>query len=194
MHVCVTSDAISSYSVAHSRTMDGKALLKALMARADLNPNAIANLLEQRSLQSQIARFVDGTTRNPRWQTLKPVADYFGVRVEAFFDVDIAEQVAKEQGLLEDESTFIQGSFRQATSRVPTQLQRGQGKSSIFSLLMQLAEALESQDLSARKAVGSLLSDLAISPETASLTADRIERLLADPSNAPVLKSSSSQG
>jgi transcriptional regulator with XRE-family HTH domain len=181
--------------------MDGKDLLKALMKEAGLNPNALADRLKKRSLQSQVTRFLDGSTRNPRWDTLRPVAEFFNVGVEAFFDSDIADQVAQERGLLQpkeaqsvDKGEGFLGSEARESAPPPTPLRPAAERNQvpIRELLLQLAGALEPYDLSARKAVASLLGDLATSPETASTTAQRIERLLADPGNDLPQKSTAS--
>lgn len=176
--------------------MDGKELLRALMRRSGLNPNALANILGRRSLQSQVTRFLDGSTANPRWSTLKPVADHFEVKVEAFFDSELAEQVATQKGLVVDRSPFSAADgahqdFATKASGAPTPI-RHSTRISLYEVLMQLADVLEKHDLSARKAVASLLGDLAIAPEQAATTADRIQRLLDEPGNGRPQKSTHS--
>lgn len=184
--------AFLHYALLHSHCMDGKQLLKALMTEAKVNPNALANLLKNRSLQSQIQRFVDGKTRNPRWDTLLPVADFFQIRVEALFDADVARQVALERGLIKPSEV----NEEVAVYAVGEKLKPLRGpitKPTLFELLIQLGEELKPFDQSARKAVASLLSDLALTPEDASVTASRIARLLGAPGNDPLQKSTSSQ-
>jgi len=158
--------------------MDGKALLKALMKEAKLNPNALADILKNRSLQSQITRFTDGSTRNPRWETLKPVADYFGIRVEAFFDSEAADLVARQRGFLEVLGVKEDGPVYIGFSATP---RRVSPKDRLHDLLLKLASEIEPHDQSARRAVSSLLADLALSPENASIAADRIVLLLHPP-------------
>jgi transcriptional regulator with XRE-family HTH domain len=87
--------------------MDGKELLKHLMREAGENPNSIANKLKKRSLQSQIQRFIDGATKEPRVSTLQPVADFFQIPVQALFVEEIAHEIAFDRDFLtEHEKAF----------------------------------------------------------------------------------------
>lgn len=191
MHVCLTTDAISHYSMLHSRFMNGRQLLKALMSAAGENPNSLADTLGARTLQSQIARFIDGRTQNPRWATLEPVAKHYGVKVEAFLDDEAAEAVAIARGFLNAESG--QGGVG-AASPAPTPIRTTARPLSVHELVLQLGKALTPFDLPARKAVASLLADMAMTPEDAPRAADRIDRLLGEPGNDLQPRSSSSSG
>lgn len=175
----------------HSQFMDGRQLLKALMQAAGENPNSLADALGARTLQSQIARFIDGRTRNPRWSTLEPVARHYGVKVEAFLDDEAAEAVAAARGFLGPD--VGRGAVSPATT-APTPIRPSPRPLSIHELVLQLGRALSTYDLPARKAVGSLLADMVANPDDAPRAADRIERLLGEPGNAPQPKSSSSNG
>lgn len=193
MHDCVEINAYSRYPLLHSPLMDGKELLRGLLRQAGLNPNSLAALLGKRSLQSQVARFLDGSTRNPRWSTLKPVAEHFKVQVEAFLDPELAATIAQQRGLTEDRSSLptvkpgLESAPRSPTA-APVPL-NATVRAGVFELLMQLVGELERHDLSARKAVASLLGDLALSPENAVTTAERIQRLLDEPGNGQPQKS-----
>jgi transcriptional regulator with XRE-family HTH domain len=171
--------------------MDGRQLLKALMQAAGENPNSLADALGARTLQSQIARFIDGRTRNPRWSTLEPVAKHYGVKVEAFLDDEAAEAVALARGFLASEEASHLAS--QATA-APTPIRTVPRALSVHELIVQLGKALTGYDLPARKAVASLLADMAVNPEDAPRAADRIERLLGEPGNDLQPRSSSSNG
>lgn len=76
--------------------MSGKKLLVELMRLAKENPNSIANKLDKRTLQSQLQRFLDGYTKEPKRSTLLPVAEHYGISVEAFFDEELAETLLKQ--------------------------------------------------------------------------------------------------
>jgi hypothetical protein len=173
----------------HSLLMDGRQLLKALMAQAGENPNSLADALKSRSLQSQIQRFVDGKTRNPRWSTLDPVAKHYGLKVEAFLDDEAAEEVAVARGLLAPEDASHGGKH---PTNAPTPIRNAPRPLSIHELVLQLGKALIPYDAPARKAVASLLADMANDPEEAARAADRIERLLGEPGNGQPARSSSS--
>jgi transcriptional regulator with XRE-family HTH domain len=171
--------------------MDGRQLLKALMTAAGENPNSLADALGARTLQSQIARFIDGRTRNPRWSTLEPVARHYGVKVEAFLDDEAAEVVAAARGLLGPNAA---ASLDTAAASAPTPIRTATKPLSVHELVLQLGKALSGYDLPARKAVGSLLADMTSNPEDAARTADRIERLLGEPGNDQPRRSSNSSG
>lgn len=70
------------------------------MAQANLNPNSLAARTRLRTKQPTIYRFLQGESKEPKRSTLVPVAEVFGVPVEAFFDPHVADEVARERGLL----------------------------------------------------------------------------------------------
>jgi hypothetical protein len=82
--------------------MDGPRLLKALMESASpaWNSNSLAKRVGMPSRQPQIYRFLNRTLTEPKRDTLRPVAEFFGVPVEAFYDRDLAYQVARERGFV----------------------------------------------------------------------------------------------
>lgn len=161
------------------------------MEEAGDNPNSLADSLKNRSLQSQLQRFLDGRTRNPRWSTLEPVARHYGVRVEAFLDDEAAETVAEARGLL---GGLPPSSSDRVASSAPVSIRAAPRPLTVRELVVQLGAALSAYDLPARKAVGSLLADMANDPSDAPLAADRIERLLGEPGNDQQPRSSSSKG
>jgi hypothetical protein len=172
--------------------MDGRQLLKALMAQAGENPNSLADALQARTLQSQIQRFVDGKTKNPRWSTLEPVARHYGLKVEAFLDDESAEAVAIARGLMPGSDG--EGAVKMQLGAPPTPIWQAVRPLSVRELVIQLGKALAPYDGPARKAVGSLLNDMANDPDDAARAADRIERLLGAPGNDHQPRSSSSSG
>lgn len=162
------------------------------MAQAGENPNSLADALQARTLQSQIQRFVDGKTKNPRWSTLEPVARHYGLKVEAFLDDESAEAVAVARGLMP--GVAVEGAGITPVSAPPIPIWQGGRPLSVRDLVMQLGKALAPYDVPARKAVGSLLNDMANDPDDAARAADRIERLLGAPGNDLQPRSSSSNG
>lgn len=69
-------------------------LLQELMHKSGLTGLALAKaLVEEGVTQATISRFLTGKTKEPKRSSLAPVADYFGISVEAFFDEALAEQV-----------------------------------------------------------------------------------------------------
>lgn len=183
------------YCLMHSWRMDGKQLLNALMERAGTNPHQLGKLLGNSSLQSQLQRFLSGATASPRWSTLEPVAAHFGVGVQAFFDNDLAAAVAIERGLGSDLPAARSDTAPynvQPSVGAPIPI-RAPLPSGVGSLIVALGSALQPHDRSARKAIASLLEDLAMHPEDAPLIGDRVERLLGTSGNAPPQKSIISQ-
>lgn len=80
--------------------MEPRTLLKALMDAKELNPNSLARALNNKPPQPQIYRFLEGISKEPKRSTMEPIAAYFQVPVDAFFDPSIAETVAAERGFI----------------------------------------------------------------------------------------------
>lgn len=69
------------------------------MERDGDNPNSLAAKLNQKTKQPQIYKFLEGIAREPRRSTLQPVADHYGISVEAFYDPKLAASVLANLGL-----------------------------------------------------------------------------------------------
>jgi hypothetical protein len=82
--------------------MEPRDLLKALMERDGLNPNSLAAGLKNATTQPQIQKFLTGTTKEPRRNTLQPIADHYGFDVEAFYNPTLAHEIAGHLNLLGD--------------------------------------------------------------------------------------------
>lgn len=178
----------------HSSAMDGPELLKLLLEKRNLTPNALADILRKRTLQSQMQRYLARETKNPRPDTLAPIARYFGIGVEAFYQPTIARQIAIEQGLTRAQTESPGHHVAEpsaAWAAAPTPL-RPRHRQSVRELVTLLGRALEDYDESARKAVATLLHDVAMHPERAALTGERIGALLDVQGNDPPHKSSNS--
>ena len=83
--------------------MNTRTLLSRLMTLYGDNPNSLAAKLAAHGVkQPQIYKFQTGQTKEPKRSTLAPVADFYKVPVDAFFDeAAAAEQLAKlDQGWL----------------------------------------------------------------------------------------------
>lgn len=75
------------------------------MTRAGLNPTSLSKAVHGKTKQPQIHRFVAGTAIEPKRSTLQPVADHFGIPVDALFDPREASRVAQQLGIGPDAST-----------------------------------------------------------------------------------------
>lgn len=63
----------------HSHSMEGPVLLQALMDRDGLNSNSLATRLRNKSMQSHVYRYLKGVAKDPKRETLRPIAEHFGV-------------------------------------------------------------------------------------------------------------------
>lgn len=174
--------------------MEGKELLRLLLEKRGLNANSLADTLRDRSLQSQIQRYLGGRTKNPRPDTLEPIAKFFGIGIEAFYQPLIAQEVADRLMLTPVPNSVAEApapyGLRHAAS-APTPLRPKPG---MRDAILQLGKSLEAYDESARKAVASLLADLALHPDNAPLIANRITALLDAPGNDVAQRSTASPG
>ncbi len=67
-------------------------LLRELMRRSGDNPNSLSNRVQNRTKQPQIYKFLEGISKEPKRSTLEPIADFYSVPVEAFYDADLARE------------------------------------------------------------------------------------------------------
>lgn len=71
--------------------MEPRKLLKELMRRSGDNSNSLAVKLRGQTTQPQIYKIVEGKVREPRRSTLQPIADHYGVPVDAFYIEELAQ-------------------------------------------------------------------------------------------------------
>lgn len=160
----------------HSLTMDGADLLRALMARDGLNSNSLAGKLRNQSLQSHVYRYLKGVSKEPKRETLRPIAEHFHVPLNAFYDPDLAEQVAAERGLVEG---------RLATG-IPAQPQIATTEADQLAAALEvLTNALIKADKNTRIAVEPLLASMANEPDDAGQKSRLILRLLVTTDELP---------
>lgn len=76
--------------------MDPKDLLRELMARSKDTPSSLSRKVKNATKQPQIYRFLEGVAKEPRRTTLQPLADYYRINVEAFYNPVIAAQVMQQ--------------------------------------------------------------------------------------------------
>lgn len=65
-----------------------------------MNPHALAQKLKNPALQSTLQRFLDGKTKEARRSTVEPVAKFFQVQVDSFYNPEIATQELMRLGLM----------------------------------------------------------------------------------------------
>jgi hypothetical protein len=83
-------------SILHTSGMNTRLLLARLMEASKDNPHSLSRRLGGASKQPQIYKFIKGLTADPRRKTLEPVADFYGVSVEAFFNEAIASELLQQ--------------------------------------------------------------------------------------------------
>lgn len=174
--------------------MDGPELLQLLLDKRKLTPNALADLLRQRSLQSQMQRYLARETKSPRPSTLEPIAKFFGIGIEAFYQPAIAQRIAASLAGDETASAHVgekPSAYGDAVTPAPTPL-KPRDSEGVAELIAKLGRALEPYDESARRAVATLLSDVALHPESASVTGQRVAALLGVPGNGSLARFTSS--
>lgn len=76
--------------------MEPRNLYALLLQSKNLTTNALAEKLGGKVEQSQLNRFETGKTKEPRRTTLQPVADYFGIPVDLFYNQPALDLVSKE--------------------------------------------------------------------------------------------------
>ena len=77
--------------VLHSSGMEPRKLLIELMRLSGDNSNSLSVKLKGATTQPQIYKFVKDQVREPRRKTLQPIADHYGVPLDAFYDEELAE-------------------------------------------------------------------------------------------------------
>jgi transcriptional regulator with XRE-family HTH domain len=152
--------------------MNGPELLKALLADSGENPYRIATRLKNPPLQSYVSKFITGKVKEPRRDSLRPVADYYGVPLEAFYDPVLADQVAVDRGLIVKQG----GPRSKPLSSPPPTLARA---------LEVLTKVLQGADESVLLAVKPLLAAMATDPATAKNKSDLILKLLVTDADKP---------
>ena len=125
--------------------MDGSELLKALMDRDGLNSNSLAVKLRNKSMQSHVYRYLKGIAKQPKLETLRPIAEHFDVPVAAFYDPELAEQVAIDHGLIEGAAPAQKSPTTEKTLSPPD---------AFDAALEVIAKALTEVDEEARALVG----------------------------------------
>lgn len=76
--------------------MNTRDLLQALMDKTGDNPHSLSSKLKGKPPQPQIYKFLTGQSKEPRRTTLQPIADFYNVPVEAFYDDELAGRLLEE--------------------------------------------------------------------------------------------------
>lgn len=95
-------------------------LIKALMAASGDNPHSLAVRLKHKPPQPQIYKFSEGLVKEPKRTTLQPIADHYGIEVEAFYDESLADVCL--QKLSKQDQVLIRKSDTVSVSSEPQNL------------------------------------------------------------------------
>jgi hypothetical protein len=127
--------------------MDPKDLVRRLIDAQGETPNSVVHLTRPPMQQSTLHRYLKSNTGETRRKSLAPLAAYFGVPIEAFYDPRVADQVAKEKGL-GDTATVV--AARDNTHR-------GYEAQTPAAILARLADILRHVPSASRAPIGALL-------------------------------------
>ena len=89
--------------------MNGRTFFQALLDSKQLNPHALAQKLKIPTLQSTLQRFLDGKTKEARRSTFEPVAKFFRVSLDGFYNPEIATQELARLNLIPGHQTASNG-------------------------------------------------------------------------------------
>lgn len=83
----------------HSSAMDAKTFLQLVLDHRGTNPNQLREKTKNSAIQSSASRILTGVTKNPRRDTVTPLARELGVNVEAFLSSVVAIEELKRLGI-----------------------------------------------------------------------------------------------
>ena len=176
-------NAISIYSLMHSSGMNGRELLQLLLAKRGLTANALAKALKGGTTQPQISKFLTGVAAEPRRSTLAPVAVYFGVPIDAFYDDSLAERVALQLGLVDaaevSAETLMSPGVAAHGAAAPIPFPPPPpGQPNLRDSLRAIREALAHEPMGVRRSVAAIMADLAERAEDETFGEQMIERIM----------------
>lgn len=104
--------------------MNPRALLKFLMERDGMNPTALARVLRESgrtsvNIQPNLSKWQNDPTVVPLMRTMAPVADFFGVLVDAFYDPTVAESEFRRINSESSDSSAISATGLQQKATSP---------------------------------------------------------------------------
>lgn len=176
------SNSLSNYLIMHSRAMKGRELLKLLLDKRGLTANALSKALKGATKQPQIQKFLSGTATEPRRSTLSPVAAFFDVPIDAFYDEFLADKVAYQLGLVEatdiDANALLASGTVARESAAPIPFPPAPIPSNLREALRLLRTALAHEPPGVRRSVVAIMSDLADRAEDDHFSDQMIERIM----------------
>ncbi|MCE1193162.1 MAG: hypothetical protein LWW96_13525 [Acidovorax sp.] len=162
--------------------MKGRELLQLLLASRGLTANALAKALKGETKQPQIHKFLTGVAAEPRRSTLAPVAAFFDIPVDAFYDDFLADKIAFQRGLVEATEVTAEALSTQAPvareAHAPIPFAPPPRPPSLRDALRTLRDALTDEPAGVRRSVAAIITDLAERAEDEAFGDQMIERIM----------------
>lgn len=139
-------------------------LLRELLHRSGLKASALAEKLKDQGVQqAQLSRFINGKTQEPKRSTLAPVADYFGISVEALFNEKLASMLLEEM----ENGTFVVLKSRANPHKANLSWEPPNDVLKLLDAIDYLADRInEIEDSEHRELIASKLQTLARAPDS----------------------------
>ena len=155
-------------SPAHTEAMHTSSLLKELLHRSGETAASIARKLANHGVQQpQMSRFINEKTREPKRSTMAPIAEFYGVPVDAFYEEEIAELLLADIA----SGAFVVKANRRGIAWAPPQSGMAvidptgvTAATTLPQALDVLTASIKALPMSARKLLSEDLALLAIAP------------------------------
>lgn len=183
------------------KTMKGRELLKLLLKKHGLSANGLVTVLGGQVKQPTLHKFLELDTRESRRSTLQPVADYFKVPLESFYDEFLADKTAYQLGLVEadelssESMAAVVAEVREVNPPIPFPPPAA-NHPSLRDALRKVRDVLAHETPGVRRSVVAIMTDLADRAEDRTFSDQMIERImgaLGHRGNEPAPSSSPSQ-
>lgn len=169
------------------KTMKGRELLKLLLKKHGLSANGLVTALGGKIKQPTLHKFLELDTRESRRSTLQPVADYFKVPLESFYDEFLADKTAYQHGLVDAEdlssetmaAITVERSVGVNETAPPIPFPPPPySQPNLRDALRKLRDALAHETPGVRRSVVAIMADLADRAEDSSFSDQMIERIM----------------
>jgi hypothetical protein len=160
--------------------MKGRELLKLLLKKHGLTANGLVTALNGKIKQPTLHKFLELDTRESRRSTLQPVADYFKVPLEAFYDELLADKTAYQLGLVQAAQLSTEAAATIASeARAPIPFSPPLASPpSLRESLRRVRDALAHETPGVRRSVVAIMADLADRAEDNSFSDQMIDRIM----------------
>lgn len=169
----------------HSQnSMQGRELLKLLLKKQGLTPNGFVTRMNGRVKQPTLHKFLELGGRESRRSTLQPIADYFSIPIEAFYDDFLADKIAYQMGLIESSDISADTiattglAVREAGAPIPFPPSPATTPPNLRDALRRVRDALAHETPGIRRSVVAIMSDLADRAEDDHFSDQMIERIM----------------